>query len=250
MQIRHRTVRPSWLSRRDDRWQLAAFVVGLVGVALVDRPGPAAAALAGAIAWAVLGRVSANQLVMRSLVVAVSVLPFVVLVPFLVDGVEVARWGRIAVTDHGLESAAVIALKTIALVTLATALLTASTMAHLAVAAGRLGVPRLLVQLILLTHRYTFLFIEELGRLRIALRVRGFRNAATGHAFATVGRVAGTLIVHGADRGERVAQAMRCRGFDGRMRTIHAARTTASDVLLLLATLTGAVAVVSWDRWA
>ena len=42
----------------------------------------------------------------------------------------------------------------------------------------------LLVQLTLLSYRYLFLLADELGRLRIALRVRGYRNRVAAHSRA------------------------------------------------------------------
>ena len=94
-----------------------------------------------------------------------------------------------------------------------------------------------------------FLLLDELNRLRVALRVRGFRNAMTGHAYRTVGQVTGTLLVRGSDRAEWVAQAMRCRGFDGRFRTLTTFRTRPADVVLfvLLAGVSGGL--VAWDVW-
>ena len=87
-------------------------------------------------------------------------------------------------------------------------------------AAHALRVPGLLVQLALLSYRYLFVLGDELARLRVALRVRGYRHRANWHSYRTVGHVAGTLLVRGYERAERVGQAMRCRGFDGRFRSL------------------------------
>jgi cobalt/nickel transport system permease protein len=116
-------------------------------------------------------------------------------------------------------------------------------------AAGQLGVPKLLVHLTTLTYRYVFLLLDELGRFRVALRVRGFRNAMTGHAYRTIGQVTGTLLVRGSDRADRVAQAMCCRGFDGHFHTLTTFRTRPADVLLfvILAGVSGGL--VAWDVW-
>ena len=62
-------------------------------------------------------------------------------------------------------------------------------------AAHALRVPGLIIQLALLTYRYLFLLADELGRLRTALRVRGYRNRMNRHSYRTVGHVAGTLLV-------------------------------------------------------
>jgi cobalt/nickel transport system permease protein len=118
-------------------------------------------------------------------------------------------------------------------------------------AARALHFPGLLVQLVLLTIRYTFLFATELARMRVALRVRGYRNRVSRLCYRTIGHVSGTLLVRGYERAERVGQAMRCRGFDGTFRSLTEFRTTAADVsafVLVVALSSGLVALDLWFR--
>ena len=93
----------------------------------------------------------------------------------------------------------------LALVLLATAPLDATLKA-----AHALRVPGLLVQLTLLSYRYLFLLADELGRLRIALRMRGYRNRANVHSYRTIGAVtrglAGARL--GAGRARRPGHAL------------------------------------------
>jgi cobalt/nickel transport system permease protein len=114
-------------------------------------------------------------------------------------------------------------------------------------AAHALRVPGLLVQLVALTYRYLHLLVEEVGRLRIALRVRGYRNRASLHSYRTVGHVAGTLLVRSSERAERVGQAMRCRGFDGRFRSLVDFATRPPDVLAFGLIVAWAGGLLAWD---
>jgi cobalt/nickel transport system permease protein len=114
-------------------------------------------------------------------------------------------------------------------------------------AAHSLRVPGLLVQLALLSYRYLLVLADELARLRVALRARGFRSRATRHAYRTAGQVAGTLLVRGHERAERVHQAMRCRGFDGRFRSLEAFHTAAADVGAFALIAGGALGVAALD---
>ncbi len=116
-------------------------------------------------------------------------------------------------------------------------------------AARSLHVPGLIVQLVLLTYRYLFVLAAELARLRIALRVRGFRNRATRHSYRLVGNLAGVLLVRGFERAERVGHAMRCRGFDGQFRTLTAFRTRPADVLGFLLLVAAAANLFLLDRF-
>ena len=87
----------------------------------------------------------------------------------------------------------------------------------------------------------------EFGRLRTALRVRGYRNRMTVHSYRTIAHVAGTLLVRGAERADRVGQAMRCRGFDGRFRSLTEFHTRPADVAAFLATVAVALGLLVWD---
>jgi cobalt/nickel transport system permease protein len=92
--------------------------------------------------------------------------------------------------------------------------------------------PPVLISIALLTHRYLEVMSSELQRLRLALRLRAYRNRSGWHGWKTAGQVAGTLIVRGSDRADRVAAALRCRGFTGRMPTLPLRPATPTDVAL------------------
>jgi cobalt/nickel transport system permease protein len=114
-------------------------------------------------------------------------------------------------------------------------------------AAQSLHLPRLLVSLAGLTYRYVFVLAAELARLRVALRVRGYRNRASRHCYRTVGHVTGTLLVRGYEQAERTLQAMRCRGFDGRFRTLTDFHTRPADVAGFILIVGGAVVLLVLD---
>src|SRR5262249_41934925 len=104
-----------------------------------------------------------------------------------------------------------------------------------------------LVLVMLLAYRYAFLLMEEFDRLRTALRVRGFRNRANLHSYRTIGQVTGTLLVRSHERSERVAQAMRARGFDGQFRSLQDFSTRGLDVLVFALVVGYACFLLAWD---
>ncbi len=220
------------LSRFDPRWKLAGLLLASAAAAVVQTPAGAAAALAGAFVLAVLGRLPwrcwAARLAPAILFVAVFTVP-----PLF--------FGR------GAETAVVLLCKAAALTTLALVLLATAPLDATLKAAQALRVPGVVVQLTLMSYRYVFLLAQELGQLRIALRLRGYRNRANLHSYRTIGSVAGALLVRGWERGERVGQAMRCRGFDGRFRSLADFHTTAADVLMFTLIVGTALAVCALD---
>jgi len=180
--------------------------------------------------------------------VALALIVVVVLLPFFVhDGGPNLALGSLRISWYGLRVALLLCLKALALVTLVLVALTTAPLSATLKAAYALHVPGLLVQLMMLTHRYIFVLGAELSRLRTALRVRGFRNRISRHSYRTVGHVAGTLLVRGYERAERVEQAMRCRGFDGRFRSLAEFRTTRADRLFFVLMAGGATALLLLD---
>ncbi|MDY3561107.1 cobalt ECF transporter T component CbiQ [Gemmata sp. JC673] len=245
--FRHRPVPPSPLSRWDGRWKLAAVLLTVAAIAALDRLAPAAAALGLGLGLLALARLPGSWVRPRLLVFAASALPFLLVLPFTLDG---AGWdvGPVHVSERGLLVGLAVLCRGLAIGSLALLLVGTAPLHHTLAAAHKLKMPGLLVQLTVLAYRYTFLLADELRRLRVAMRTRGFRVSADRHGYRALGHATGALLVRGADRADHVAAAMRCRGFDGTFHTLLGFRTTASDIISFAALVAAAVALVLWDR--
>jgi cobalt/nickel transport system permease protein len=183
-----------------------------------------------------------------------GLLLFTIFLPFLGSPASSAQanawqtsWSTFHFSLAGLRLAVLFILKAMAIFTIALALTASSPTNATLQAAAALRVPGRLVHLAMLTYRYLFLFAIELGRLRLALRVRGYRNRPTMHCYRTLGNVAGTLLVRSSERAERVGQAMRCRGFDGRFRSLTQFRTRLTDVAAFIVIAAGYSAMLLWE---
>jgi cobalt/nickel transport system permease protein len=229
----------SLLSRVDPRWKLAAILLAIVGISALRGPAAAALALLGAVMLAWLGRLPWRWCLVRLGTMLIMVAPFMLLLPFLSP--EGPQPGIHAALTLGFKAASVVLL---ILVILATAPLSDTLKA-----AQSLRIPGLLIQLGMLTYRYIFVLAGELGRLRTAVRVRGYRNRPGLHSYRTIGNLSGTLLVRGYEQAERVGQAMRCRGFDGRFRSLHTFRTRPADVAVFVAIVAATLALVVGERY-
>jgi len=238
----------SLLSRLDPRWKLAALTLAILCVALLHTVPAAGFALVGALVLAALGGLPFRWFLDRLGGLALFLLVLVVLLPVLLhNGGPHLQLGPLEVSWYGLRVASLLSLKAIAIVTLVLVGLATSPLGATLQAAHQLHVPGLLVQLAMLSYRYIFVLGDELSRLRIALRVRGFRSRVSRHSYRTVGHVAGILLVRGYERAERVGQAMRCRGFDGQFRSLTEFRSTLADVLFFFLVSAGATALLVID---
>jgi cobalt/nickel transport system permease protein len=238
------------LRRLDPRWKLAGLGLAVVVAAVLQTLPAALLALAGALVLLLVSRLPLRWYGARVASVVLFLMPFALLLPFVVGGAG-AGWsvGPVRLSVSGMGLALLLCAKAVTVVTLMFVLLAAAPLDATLKAAHALRVPGLVIQLAVLTYRYVFVLAEELTRLRVALRVRGYRNRATLHSYRTVGHVAGALLVRGHERAERVGQAMRCRGFDGRFRSLATFRTTALDVLVFGAIVGWSAGLVVLD-WA
>ncbi len=239
------------LRRLDPRWKLAALLGAMVAVLLLRTLPTVASALLGAGVLALLARLPRRWYWLRLSALALVLVPFALPLPFLLPepagGVPLLQIGGLTLSHNGLHAALLLVGKSVALLTLALVLLATAPLDATLKAAHALHVPGVLIQLCLLTYRYIFVFVGELSRLRLALRLRGYRNRMSGHCYRTIGHVTGTLLVRSHERGERVAQAMRCRGFTGTFHSLTDFRTRPRDVVFALVVVTTAMALVGWD---
>lgn len=247
--LRHRSIPNSPLARWDARWKLAAILLATGGVAALDHVAPALVAFAAGVGLLFVSRLPGRWVRARLSVFALAALPFVLVLPFTLDPSGPGwSFGPVRVSERGLLSGLAVASRCLAIGAFALVLVGTAPLHHTLAAAHRLKVPGLLVLLTLLAYRYAFLLATELRRLQVALRVRGFRTRPDRHGYRTLGHVTGAILVRGADRAERVSDAMRCRGFDGRFHTLTAFRTHFGDVLAFLTVLVTTIALILWDH--
>jgi cobalt/nickel transport system permease protein len=238
----------SALGRWDPRWKMAALVPATLVAALLESLWPALAAFLLTLLLVILAEIPRGWLGMRLMGVALFLAIFLLWLPLAVPG-QGFDLGPLSLSWAGLTMAALLLLKALTIVTLMLVLWTTAPLNSTLKAAHALRCPGLIVQLIVLTYRYLFLLLEELARLRITLRVRGYRHRANLHSYRTVGHVTGTLLLRSYEQAERVGQAMRCRGFDGRFRSLAEFQTRAADVAWFAGTLLAAAGFLVWDRW-
>jgi cobalt/nickel transport system permease protein len=243
------TGRAGVVAQLDPRWKLAAVSVAVCAALVLHNLPVAMVALVLSLATARAACLPARWFAARTAAALLAIALFALPLPLIVEGPgPVWQAGPLRFSARGAEVGLLLAARALTIVTLTLTLLATTPIESLVKAARALGVPGLVVQVGSMTYRYLFVLSDELQRLRVAVRVRGFRNQASRHAYATVGRVAGSLLVRSHDRAERVHQAMLCRGFDGQFRTLTNFRTRLGDVLAFTIIAGCAVALVAVDR--
>lgn len=215
----------------DARWKLVAILAALFMLPWLNTLPTALMALLISLILLSTAQIPFSWWRDRLLGVGFFLLLFVVVLPFTV-GEPTWTWWGISFRQRGLELGLIILLKSLAAVSLTLFLIGTTSMETLLHAATRLGTPRPILRVLIITWRYVRIMYESVDRFRIALRLRGFRNRASWRTYQAITGVVGTLLVHGFDHTERVSQAMRCRGYHGRVETLQVFQSTWLDVLL------------------
>ena len=224
----------SFLHRLDPRVKvIVAFLFSII-VAVLDLWPPIYMALVFAVSMAVLGRLNPPRLFKRLAVVNGFVLMLWLILPFTTPGDESFRIGPFIATDPGVHMCLLITAKSNAIVLAVIALLGTSPTFHVVHALHHLRVPDKLVHLLFFTVRYIDVLSREYGRLRAAMKVRGFVPATNLHTYRAFANLIAMLLIRSYDRAERVFQAMLCRGFAGTFRILNHFTLTGRDVAALV----------------
>lgn len=94
----------------------------------------------------------------------------------------------------------------------------------------KLGMPKIFAVQLLMLYRYIFVMIAEGQRMYRARAIRSFQKRRMD--MKTFTHLIGQLLLRTIDRGQRIHQAMLCRGFDGTIRTRQTLRFSLRDLLV------------------
>lgn len=199
---------------------VSACLFGVTVVALSSLPA-LILALALSLRLLRLSRLPVRQTLRRMAMMDGFIFFMLALLPFTVPGDAIfTLWGMTA-SWQGLLNAAEIGLTANAVILALMTLVGTLEPVTLGHALHRLRCPETLVHLLLFTIRYIEVLREEYLRLRAAMKVRGFRPGTNWHTYRSFGYLVGMMLVRAIERSERILDAMKCRGFSGRIVLLH-----------------------------
>lgn len=167
--------------------------------------------------------------------------------PFTVPGQPLLRLGPVTASAEGLLRALTLVAKVSASVLLVFALFADTAPESLGAALRALRLPEPLVRIFLGLTRYLALIRAEMARLQEAMRARSFRPRSTLHTWRSYGFLIGMMLIRALDRADRVEEAMRLRGYQGRMPAAALARLRPADALAALALTLPFGLLLVWD---
>jgi cobalt/nickel transport system permease protein len=211
----------SLFHRWDPRIKLCTLVTFMFCVASLTQIFWASIALATALAAVIVARIPIRNPLRRVTAMGTFLGMFLVVMPLTAVGkpedilivFQGIEWIRFNL--RGFFLALLICLKAIAIALLAEPLLSTSPFSVTIQAIARLNAPPILCQMLLLAHRYIFVFQDEAERMLKGMRARGFQKKTDMETLRTLGNFLGMLLVRSFDRTQRVFDAMTARGYTG-----------------------------------
>jgi len=188
-------------------------------------------------------RLSPREILRRLAPVNLFACMVLVVLPWSTAGAASSPDAATLLGSRGLYLGVQVAVKANAMVLWIIVLLGTLDFTTLGHALRHLRVPGKLVHLLLFTVRYVDVLHAEYLRLRMAMKLRGFRPRVSWHTYRSLGYLIGMLLVRSLDRSERILAAMKCRGFRGQFHLLDHFAFSMRDVwfVLVLSIVLGAL---------
>lgn len=231
------------MSGLDARSRLLGALGLSVAVAVCHTWPAALVGLGCGLAALSLGERRWGRLLRRLALVNVFFLGLLATVPLAVPGHALLRLWSLAYTREGLMLALHMAAKGNAIFLIFWGLVRPLSPPRLGAALAALGVPDKLCLILSLTYRYLDLMRQEWDRLSTSAKLRGFTPDTSIRAWRTYGLLLALLFMRALDKATAIHQAMICRGFDGRFKSLGCPRWRRADTALCLACCAAALAV-------
>lgn len=240
------------------QWDVRCKIVAILGysfmIASLKHLNLAVFAVAVSAVVLAAARVSMVKVLMRLLAITGFVSMFLVVMPLTApvhSGDTIVVFGRLewmGFNLRGLEVAATIAAKAVAITLLMEPLLSTAPLPVTLHGLSRLGAPEVVGQMVLLSYRYLNVFRHEARRMSSGMQVRGFRKRTDMQTLRAVANFLGMLFVRSFERTERVFDAMRARGYKGRFPEPETGTLTVRDLLSAAVWLVLGIVLVVADR--
>lgn len=232
---------------RDLRLRLViAFLLVLATSQIATLP-PAVAMLCLALALAAMGG-SYRRIWHRLIHIEGFVALMAVALPFTIPGEPLFHIGPFTASAEGATRAILLALKISASGIIILSLLGDEEPERLGGALHDLRMPEALVKILMLAVRYLSLIRGEARRLTEAMKARAFTPRSNRHTWKSYGNLIGMILLRTMDRAVRVEEAMRCRGYSGRMPHAAIAAPRAADWAASATLVVIAILALLWDR--
>ncbi|MCP4136070.1 MAG: cobalt ECF transporter T component CbiQ [bacterium] len=205
----------------DSRCKIVSFLALVLVIAITRTIPGALAGLFLALVLMIVSRLPLLFLLNKVKVALLFLVPLFLLLPLTSGGKELYTWSVLSLYYDGLYMAGLIGIKTTAIILLFTVMMSSATFTETASALRTLKIPVKLLNMILFTYRYLFVYFDDLRKMKTALTLRGFRSRSRIRSWISSANLIGSMLIRSYEQTERVYNAMILRGYSGEMPYHH-----------------------------
>lgn len=214
----------SLINRWDNRWELVSFIILTFSITFAKSLFALGFASLIIIMLVITSGLS-FRVIKKSLDAPLSLL--VVMSPFILLTPGSSFSFRIILLST-------IFIKSITIFMIFSLLMNTSTMTGIMHGMRSIGIPKDLVNILISTYRYIFLYRADLKKLMTSARLRGFSLQKGFKHGLTSADILLTLIIRSYEQSQRVTAAMRLRGFTGDYKILEHYKTKPIDIILFI----------------
>jgi len=226
--------------------KILGFLLLILVIATLDGLLTTALSLGLAIYFLVISKISVGFALSRLKWVMLFMVPLFFLLPLQYNfGAEDGGWSW---KTENLGLALKITLRALAITILIFPMLGTAPFHRSMKSLQDLGVPKMLIQTFLFTYRYLFVYLDQLRKMRIAMKSRGFQPGFNKNSFKVYGNMVGMLLFTSFEQTERLLNAMKSRGYDGHIRILYQPAREPLDWVKLMGMSMLAIALFVGDQ--
>ncbi len=164
-------------------------------------------------------------------------------------GDTLVRAGPVVLKSRGAILALNTCVRVLSVITVGIVMIYTTPLSGLSGKLKRMLIPRILVDIGIMTGRYIMVIGEDYSKMKTARKLRGYTpRKSIARRFGVIVPTAATLLIKGFQQSERVFKAMRIRGygssFTGEDRGYALKKTSKSGIVMFLATVTVSVLLI------
>jgi len=176
------------------------------------------------------------------------VLALFVVISLTVPGSLLVRLSFLSISREGVKLSLLISLRAISAALLIFPMIGTTRFNLTLKALQKIKIPDKLIQLLMFTYRYIFLFLDEEKRIFIGANSRGWVRKTNLSSLKTMGNLVGMLLVHSFERTERIRDAMLSRGYNGRLKILDEFTLSPKD-FIKASLIIAASLLLNLSRW-
>ena len=172
----------------------------------------------------------------------------VIILPFVSGETVIMSLGPFDLRQEGLFSVLLIVIRFLSILTIGLVLFGTAPFLNTVKAMRALGLPAIMADMVLLSFRYLHEIGNDLGKMQIAARLRGFhRRRFSLRNLSVPAWLSGSILVRSYERSDTIYNAMILRGYGQAKRPGHEFQTNTRDIIILIIFLMVAAGFIAGD---